>query len=468
VSGSVLPSVAIESGKNLSVQAAGSTTIYGDLAISSNSTYVASNTQTVKGNFNNSGTFTAGSSTVVMNGTAAQTISGASSTSFNNLSLNNGAGAVAIQSATSVNGTLTLSSTNASLSSADLTINASGSISGNSSSAYIITSGSGSLIRSVGSGAVTFPVGTSTSYTPVVMNNAGTLDNYSIRVQPSIDNNPMGNQLVNLQWTVSEQVPGGSNAAMSLQWNGSNESASFSRTGTVNLATWNGSYYDTKLVSISGTDPYLASVTGVTSFGPMVVGNDNAFPILLESISAIVSNRTIFFQWRTATERNSAGFEIEFSFDRLHWTSIGFVQAAGMSFEPLDYSYSVPVPNSYYDGRTVYYHLKMIDRDGSFKYSPVLTIRQQEGLITTIAVRHFPEPAHSFATIDYQLPKDAAVCLTLYEATGTVVRQILTGDIRISGSHSVTVPLEGLPSGMYFYRLASGGEVQTRRIMLVR
>ena len=60
------------------------------------------------GNFSNSGTFTHNSGTVTFNGASAQTISGSSSTTFNNLTLNNSAG-LSINSIT-VAGTLTLTS----------------------------------------------------------------------------------------------------------------------------------------------------------------------------------------------------------------------------------------------------------------------------------------------------------------------------------------------------------------------
>jgi hypothetical protein len=64
---------------------------------------------TLNGNWTNNGTFTPGTGTIAFSGTTAQTISGAGTNTFNNLSLNNSTG-LTLSSAASVAGTLTLSS----------------------------------------------------------------------------------------------------------------------------------------------------------------------------------------------------------------------------------------------------------------------------------------------------------------------------------------------------------------------
>ncbi len=71
-------------------------------------------TLTVKGNFANSGTFTARNGLVLMNGAAAQSIGGTSTTSFNNLTLTNTTG-FTLLNAENLLGTLTLSNGNLNL-----------------------------------------------------------------------------------------------------------------------------------------------------------------------------------------------------------------------------------------------------------------------------------------------------------------------------------------------------------------
>ncbi|MGA3288104.1 MAG: autotransporter-associated beta strand repeat-containing protein, partial [Bacteroidota bacterium] len=63
-----------------------------NLTISAGTLTSTSGTMSLAGNFSNSGTFTHNSGTVTLNGTSAQTISGSSATTFNNLTLINSAG----------------------------------------------------------------------------------------------------------------------------------------------------------------------------------------------------------------------------------------------------------------------------------------------------------------------------------------------------------------------------------------
>ncbi|MDR3653863.1 MAG: hypothetical protein P4L34_12950 [Paludibacter sp.] len=86
--------------------------LIGNVSLASGTTFDASNfTINIGGNLNNNGTFNANTSTVVLNGTATQSVSG--TINFNNLTINNIAGASAANDLT-VNGVLNLQSPNAS------------------------------------------------------------------------------------------------------------------------------------------------------------------------------------------------------------------------------------------------------------------------------------------------------------------------------------------------------------------
>ena len=141
--------------------------------------------------------FTAGTGTVVLNGSSLQSIGGTQTTKFNNLTINKSLGNVEINQPTRINGNLRLlSGTLVDLKSNDLTIGPNGHIYSDNStsedvvtfsaSKYLINSGSGSnplvgarLIREIPTSATLpltlhFPIGTPNHYTPaVVMFNIG-------------------------------------------------------------------------------------------------------------------------------------------------------------------------------------------------------------------------------------------------------------------------------------------------------
>jgi hypothetical protein len=82
----------------------------------------------------------------------------------------------------------------------------------------------------------------------------------------------------------------------------------------------------------------------------------------------------VTLRWKSESENNLKGYEIERSFDKAIWDNVGFVGARGNAQGAAEYSFedrSVFKPND----RTYYYRLKIVDRDNSFTYfGEVLTV----------------------------------------------------------------------------------------------
>ncbi len=60
----------------------------------------------------------------------------------------------------------------------------------------------------------------------------------------------------------------------------------------------------------------------------------NTVPVELTSFSANVVKGSVFLNWKTATETNNSGFEVERSVDNKTFTKIGFVSGHGTTTEP--------------------------------------------------------------------------------------------------------------------------------------
>lgn len=78
-----------------------------------------------------------------------------------------------------------------------------------------------------------------------------------------------------------------------------------------------------------------------------------------------------------------------------------------------------------------------------------------------------PNPFRARTTIGYRLPAAGYVRLTLYDVSGREVSRLVEG-VRAAGPHEVVLGGDALASGVYTYRLESGGEVSQRRLVLVR
>ncbi len=94
-------------------------------------------------------------------------------------------------------------------------------------------------------------------------------------------------------------------------------------------------------------------------------------PVELISFTAIAEKDKVLLQWRTETEVNNYGFDVERSVDGNYWDKIAFIQGYGNSNAPKNYSFS----DNYPPFGKIYYRLKQVDNDGKFEYSNLVNIK---------------------------------------------------------------------------------------------
>jgi hypothetical protein len=383
-------------------------------------------------------------STVEYYGTSPLT--GLSVSPVENLQINNSAG-VTLGAGIVINNTLTLTSGKVTLGAYNLTAP---SINGGSSSSYVVTNGTGGLVRNVGAGDVLFPVGYTDTYTPVMLNNSGDADNFTVTVKNSFDNAPVPLAVVNKQWTITEGTPGGSNATVKLQWNTADENPLFVRTNPILIGRFNGSIWEGTSASYAdlGGGVYTASVGGFTAFSPFTVGNEPPLPVELSSFTSNVNGRDINLNWETKTEKNSNKFEIE-RLANTTWANIGSVKAFVLSNSPKQYSFN---DKNLQTGK-YQYRLKMIDNDGSFQYSNIVEAE--------IAVpgefelnQNYPNPFNPSTKINYSLPSNSQVTLEVFNISGERIA-LLVNQNQSAGFYSVNFVNKNISSGVYFYHLVA-------------
>jgi pectin methylesterase-like acyl-CoA thioesterase len=145
---------------------------------------------------------------------------------------------------------------------------------------YFITEGSGALKRIVGSSPVLFPVGTTDlSYNPATITNTGTTDNFSVGVKTDFDHTPSAPlQVVNAQWNIAEEIPGGSVADIKLGWLANGQAPAFEIAKPIGLMRHTGTAWENTNATLAGTgtmaDPFLAAASGFTGFAAFGVSNN--------------------------------------------------------------------------------------------------------------------------------------------------------------------------------------------------
>jgi hypothetical protein len=461
-----------ETYNNLILSGSGTKTLGGNTTV--NGTFSVQGTATLA---NGGHTFTYGSSASLTYAGSGPQITGPEfPSSMNTLTINNASG-LTVNSSATINTTLTLTSGKITLGSNTLTIASGGSISGSSSSSYIVTNSTGVLTRNgVGATNVIFPVGTSSTYSPVTISNAGTSDNFSVRVQSTFDNAPPGpSEVVSLQWTISEGTAGGSNATVTLQWNTANEAGSFVRTNPIYVGRYNGSQWLQTAASFAdlGGGAYSATASGFTSFSPFGVGNDSALPIQLASFSAsVVRDNDVEVTWRTVSETNNYGFEVYRKRDGTDdWLKIAFVNGHGTTLAPQSYSYlDRTVPFGKY-----YYCIKQIDLDGKSETFPKGTPSEPEMEVSVgvapgafVLAQNYPNPFNPTTTIEFAVPQNRRATIKVYNVLGQEVATLFDGQVEAGKINTARLNASNLPSGLYFYTLRSAGKIEARRMLLIK
>jgi len=81
--------------------------------------------------------------------------------------------------------------------------------------------------------------------------------------------------------------------------------------------------------------------------------------------------------------------------------------------------------------------------------------------------QNYPNPFNPTTTIQFALAESGEITLEVINVLGHTVAT-LVNEFRAPGNYQVTFNGSGLSSGVYFYRLKSGTNIQTRRMLLVK
>ena len=323
---------------------------------------------------------------------------------------------------------------------------------------FFVLQGSGSIKRTVGSNKTLFPIGTSaTSYTPVLLTNSGTTDEFTVGVSNTFVS-PLADSLssVQKQWNIASASASGSVINASFGWEVADQGGLFFQRGLLVVGQYNGTSWvgtATALDSGAGTlsSPYMASLTGVTSFGNFAIANASALPLKLLSFNAAYSNNQVKIGWTTSNEIGLSSFVIERSIDGKNFTSVGIVRAKNIggsnNYTFVDAGIGMAV---------VFYRLKSINTDGTYSYNNAVIVASSSKSHLTI----YPNPISSVIKVSYDKAGIGSV-LEIYSTDG---KKVIEQTLKLN-STTETVDVSSLAKGSYLVKV-SNGNVESNTIII--
>ena len=202
--------------------------------------------------------------------------------------------------------------------------------------------------------------------------------------------------------------------------------------------------------AFSGGDTLIGSVTSTsapsafTSFSLFTLGSfsENPLPIELISFQAEALPGQVQLYWNTASELQSKEFMVERATKEVEFGAIGTVAAAGNSSTMLNYRFSDEKP----EPGTNYYRLKLVDIDGTIRYSAIRSAVYEQ-LTAEGTAQLFPNPNYGSAYFTTSGSLQAGETVSLFSATG---ERVLHQDLE--QAEQTVLDVSALPPGIYYLR----------------
>jgi len=358
---------------------------FANLTVSNGASITASDNIGFEGNFTNNGSFTStaglnfigasGDQTITMNGTV---------NSLKNLTVNKAGGEVDLgANLTLTSGTLTLTS---------------GNLNGNS---FTLSLPNSTIVGEDVSGTKKFYGGVLAQNTSKAFTNNNNYDfgnGISISncgncgtVTVNRGNTPQGNINKSIARYLDIDVPSPSGAYSATltytysdaELNGQTEANFKFYKSTDAGQTW---------VAITPTSINYSTntltLTGISSFSRWTASNSNTNPVpvnIIEFNAQVVNNLTNI-KWTTASEINNKSFTIEKSVDGEHFEAVGTVAGKGNTSNISKYEFTLKNAAE----EIVFFRLKQVDFDGSFHYSRLISITNDDFSNASFSI--FPNP----------------------------------------------------------------------------
>ncbi len=197
----------------------------------------------------------------------------------------------------------------------------------------------------------------------------------------------------------------------------------------------------------------------MTSFSQLHILENTVLPVELKIFEVSkTENRQARLNWLTATQENFSHFELEHSTNGVNFERFKMVYTdAPNSLEAQYYQDFHENPVLGYN----FYRLKMVDLDGSFKYSDIKAISIEAPQTNTAPVI-FPNPIVKGQSLTVEVDKLTNAHILIYKANGKLARDFLLKN----GQN--TIVINDLVAGTYFYSIQSQEKIYNGKVVIIK
>jgi endonuclease I len=176
-------------------------------------------------------------------------------------------------------------------------------------------------------------------------------------------------------------------------------------------------------------------------------------PVDFVDVTAEKNKNAIDVTWNIANEINIYDYEIERSYDGVHFETVGNVIASNVN------RYAFTDNNAQKNG-VAYYRIKALEFSGKIIYSKIVAVKiyNNNGLII------FPNPATSVVNIRFKQAPTTKITIQITDAMGRVVKNEMAN----ATQNNISINTNNFAAGKYFVKIISGTEVINESFLIAR
>ena len=172
-------------------------------------------------------------------------------------------------------------------------------------------------------------------------------------------------------------------------------------------------------------------------------------------------NRNIKLNWSILNNENTSSFIVERSSNGVWFTPVKQITATQ---KPGEYIYSTNDDQRIINAQTVYYRIKMINSDGSYKFSTVITIVPDFAITDGVVLT--PNPARDYVQVNIQSSLNSLAEITIINQQGSVIK--LFREQVYKGNSIINIPdVATWQKGMYYMILKMGDNVFHKKFVVI-